>query len=235
MNKGTLYLIPSPLSAGTARSMLTPRNAEILAGVRHFLAENVRTARRFLGSLGIYESVEKLHFEPLDKNTAPADIVALLSPLEQGRSMGVLSEAGVPGVADPGSAAVRYAHEHQIKVVPLAGSSAIILALMASGLNGQSFAFNGYLPVEDAAARKTIRDFEKESQRHGRTMLFIETPYRNNLLLSRLLKILAPSTMLCVAVDLTGAHEWISTSEVAKWRERKTNLPKLPGMFLFQA
>jgi 16S rRNA (cytidine1402-2'-O)-methyltransferase len=197
--------------------------------------EDVRTARRYLSSLKVYETVETLSFSVLNKDTADAELPDLLRPVLEGEDVGVLSESGCPGIADPGALAARFAHENGIRVVPLVGPSSILLALMASGLNGQNFAFHGYLPIEAKESAKVIKDFEKESRVRNQTQIFIETPYRNNAILNNLLKNLPPQTRLCIALDITGESEFISTRTVKKWQSDAIELPKTPAVFLFLA
>lgn len=225
----SLFLIPSPIAEGNS---VAPSVIEAIKPLRYFLAENIRTSRRFLSSLKIYSSMEALHFETLDKDTPEEALPLLMKPLLRGFDMGLLSEAGCPGIADPGAIAVAFAHRHAIKVAPLAGASSITLALMASGLNGQCFAFHGYLPVETAALAAQLKTLEKESAQKRQTQIFIETPYRTTSLLQHLLKILKPSTRLCVAGDLTG-QEFIQTKKVKDWK--MPDLGKTPAVFLFLA
>lgn len=225
----SLFLIPSPIAEGNT---LPPSVTEVIKPLRYFLCENIRTSRRFLSSLKIYSSIEELHFETLDKDTPKESLPVLMKPLLHGMNMGLLSEAGCPGIADPGASAVAFAHQHHIKVVPLVGPSAITLALMASGLNGQCFAFHGYLPVEATALAAQLKWLEKESSQKKQTQIFIETPYRTTSLLQHLLKILNPSTQLCVACNLTGC-EFIQTKRVKEWAMQ--SLGKAPAVFLFLA
>jgi 16S rRNA (cytidine1402-2'-O)-methyltransferase len=234
-NKGKLYLIPNVIADDTQDKVITPQLKHILPEISDFLVENVRTARRFLSSLKIYESIEPLRFSVLDKDTRPEEIALLMEPLLKGNSIGVISEAGCPGIADPGSVAVRFAHQHNLRVVPLVGPSAILLSLMASGLNGQNFAFHGYLPVEKQKAAMAIRDFEKESRSKNQTQIFIETPYRNNSVVEMLLKNLSAETLLTIATDITGTSESILTKPVGKWRGEQLTLAKTPAVFLFLA
>lgn len=231
--KGTLYLIPSPLSDNV--EVIPDQVKHTLPLIRYFLAENIRTARRFLAGLKIYDAIETLRFETLDKDTDATTVSMLMNPVMQGENAGVISEAGCPGIADPGSLVVTFAHEHGIRVVPLSGPSSMFIALMASGLNGQQFAFRGYLPVKDAEAEQMIRQYEKESAKHNQTQLFIETPYRNTLLFNRLIKVLHPQTRLCVAYDLTGASETVLTKRVAQWKKQGMTFEKKPAVFLFLA
>lgn len=207
----------------------------ILPDISHFLTENVRTARRFLSSLKIFPSIESLSFEVLDKNTAAKDIPSLLKPLLDGHHVGVISESGCPGIADPGAAAARYCHDHGFKVVPLVGPSSILMALMASGLDGQRFAFNGYLPIEKRELRDAIRNYETDSRKKIQTQIFIETPYRNNQVLEMLTQTLAPLTRLTIAVDITGKDEYIHTRSISEWQKHLPTLPKLPAVYLFLA
>jgi 16S rRNA (cytidine1402-2'-O)-methyltransferase len=232
-NKGRLFLIPTVIAENTQELSISPQVIKVLPGIRYFLAEDIRSARRFLSSLRLYSSIESLQFDLLNKDTAETAIPDLLSPLTAGNDIGIISESGCPGIADPGALAVKYAHEHDIKVVPLTGPSSILLALMAAGLNGQKFAFHGYLPVDNAEAGKVIRELEKESRNKNQTQIFIETPYRNNQLLKYFLKDLSPGTHLCIAQDLTGENEFVKTRTVKDWRMQTIELVKLPTVFLF--
>jgi 16S rRNA (cytidine1402-2'-O)-methyltransferase len=234
-NKGNLFLIPSAISANTQDAIVPPLVKEHLSGIRYFLAEDIRTARRYLGSLKVYERIEVLSFSVLNKDTKEGELAALFAPLFEGNHLGVISESGCPGIADPGALAVRFAHQNQIKVIPLVGPSAIFLSLMASGLNGQQFAFHGYLPVRAQEAAKAIRELEKESRSKNQTQIFIETPYRNNTLFGNLVRNLMPETQLCLALDVTGENEFILTQSVKNWRLKSVELPKDPAVFLFLA
>lgn len=232
---GKLYLIPTVLADETSARVLAPVVRTTIGSLNDFLCENVRTARRFVSELDVHESIESLHFELLDKDTTPKQLSTLLKPLLEGTSIGLLSESGCPAIADPGALAVAYAHRHGIKVVPLPGPSSILLALMASGLNGQQFAFHGYLPIESRDAGERIKQLERESREKNQTQLFIETPYRNNKLLGHLLKHLHPETMLCVAADLTSANEFIACRPVREWKADVPVLERVPATFLFLA
>jgi 16S rRNA (cytidine1402-2'-O)-methyltransferase len=234
-NKGRLFLIPNVIAEHSQDQVLTFQVKKILPDIRHFLAEDVRTARRYLSSLKIYESLEALQFSVLDKNTKEEEIGEFFTPLFEGHNLGVISESGCPGVADPGALAVRFAHNHGVRVIPLVGPSSILLALMASGLNGQKFSFHGYLPIDAKEAGKAIKEMEKESGIKNQTQIFIETPYRNNALLQNLVKNLSSDTDLCVAFDLTGDSEFVSTRKVKAWRLQTIELPKKPAVFLFLA
>ncbi len=234
-NRGNLFLIPTVIAAGTQEDVIPAGLRTKLADIHHFLAEDVRTARRFLSSLKVYEQIEALSFSVLDKSTPEASIADLFAPVFDGYHLGVLSESGCPGIADPGALAVKYAHQHNIRVIPLVGPSSILLSLMASGLNGQRFAFQGYLPIRAKERTKAIRELEKESRLQNQTQIFIETPYRNNALFESLLAALTPETRLCVASDVTGAREFILTKTVRQWRAQPQAFPKVPSVFLFLA
>lgn len=235
INKGKLFLIPVVISEDTHDEVIPPQIRKNLLEIRHFLAEDIRSARRFLSSLKIYEKIESLNFSVLDKDTKFEDMDGLFDPLMKGFNVGVLSESGCPGIADPGALAARFAHQHDIRVIPLVGPSSIVLSLMASGLNGQHFAFHGYLPIDGKDAGKAIRELEKASRTKNETQIFIETPFRNNAVFSNLLKSLQGQTELCVALDITGQKEWILTKSVHNWRLKSLELPKSPAVFLFLA
>ena len=234
MERGTLYLIPCPIADETDPwAVLPAQNRAVMASLDYFVVENVRTARRFLSRAAVGLQIDRLEFRELNEHTtAGAAVEALLEPLEQGRSAGIISEAGVPGVADPGAPLVAAAHRRGIRVVPLVGPSSIILAVMASGLNGQSFAFNGYLPVKGPERQRAIRFFERRARSEGQAQLFIEAPYRNMKLLAELLQTLQPETLLTTATDLTGPSEQIVTCTVAAWRRAELpDLQRRPTIF----
>lgn len=233
--KGKLYLIPTLLADQTQDVVLTASLKQTVGKLQFFLCENVRTARRFVASLHMHDSIEALQFDLLDKETQTAQLDKLVNPLHQGIDMGLMSESGCPGIADPGALAVDYAHRHGIQVVPLVGPSSILLALMASGLNGQRFSFHGYLPIGSQEAASAIRNLENESREKNQTQIFIETPYRNNALLSHLVKTLRADTRLCIAVNLTAADEKIICQDVKVWKMHPAILEKVPATFLFLA
>lgn len=235
MSSGKLFLIPTTIAESTQHSVIPSSVIEALKHIDHFLAEDIRTARRYLSSLKIYDSIEPLHFSVLNKETREQDLPELFAPIREGKNIGVLSESGCPGIADPGALAARYAHQHGIQVIPLTGPSSILLALMASGLTGQNFAFHGYLPIDGKESTEAIRSFEKESRSKRQTQIFIETPYRNNAMTGNLLKALHEDTLLCIAIDITGKDESIITKPVKAWRKDKPELPKSPAVFLFLA
>ncbi len=233
--KGKLFLFPTTLSDDTQQDVLPSSVKESIKNVHYFICENVRTARRFISSLKVHSSIETLKFEVLDKDTSRERLPDLLLPVMNGQDAGILSESGCPGIADPGAMAVAYAHQNNIQVVPLVGPSSIILALMASGLNGQNFAFHGYLPIEGKEAGQTIKNLERESRERKQTQIFIETPFRNNALMSHLLKSLRNDTRLCVAANITSKDEHISCLTVAQWKAAAPTFEKVPAVFLFQA
>lgn len=235
MSSGKLFLIPTTIAESTQHSVIPSSVIEALKHIDHFLAEDIRTARRYLSSLKIYDSIEPLHFSVLNKETREQDLPELFAPIREGKNIGVLSESGCPGIADPGALAARYAHQHGIQVIPLTGPSSILLALMASGLTGQNFAFHGYLPIDGKESTEAIRSFEKESRSKRQTQIFIETPYRNNAMAGNLLKALHEDTLLCIAIDITGKDESIITKPIKAWRKDKPELPKSPAVFLFLA
>lgn len=229
----SLYLIPVNISDAPLESVLPTGNIEILRKIRHFIVENTRTARRFIKRCDKTIDIDSLTFHELNRHTDLADVSSWLAPLRQGESMGVMSEAGCPAVADPGALPVEIAQREGFKVIPLVGPSSILMALMASGFNGQGFAFNGYLPIDDRNKLKAIRELENESQSKNRTEIFIETPYRNNRMLSFLSENLRPDTRLCVACDITDPdRESIVTLPASKWKNHKENYDKRPAIFL---
>ena len=233
--KGKLFLLPTILAEGTQLEVIPLSVKDAIKNIRFFLCEDVRTARRFISSLKVHDSIESLHFEILNKDSDPKDLPDLFAPIHDGHSLGVLSESGCPGIADPGAIAVTYAHQNDIIVVPLVGPSSILMALMASGLNGQQFAFHGYLPIDSKDVADRIKNLERESREKNQTQIFIETPYRNNALMSHLLKALHQDTILCTAIDLTSPTEKIIRQEISKWKKHPITFEKVPVVFLFLA
>jgi 16S rRNA (cytidine1402-2'-O)-methyltransferase len=231
-DKGALYLIPNVIAEGTPH-VIPPQVRDVLPSIKIFLAEDVRTARRYLSSLDVYESIEPLIFHLLNKDTADGEIAAMMNPITDGENIGVISESGCPGVADPGALAVAYAHGNNIRVIPLVGPSSLLMALMASGLNGQQFVFHGYLPIDAKLAAEQLRAMEKESKKKNQTQIFIETPYRNNQIFELSLKTLQKTTLFTVAVDVTGKSESIITQSIGKWQSARATWPKEPAVFLF--
>ena len=234
MEQGVLYMIPCPIADETDPWQVLPAgNRPVMDSLDYFIVENLRSARRFLSKAGVQRRIEELEFRELNEHTvAGAAVEELIAPLLAGRSAGVISEAGVPGVADPGALVVEAAHRHGIRVVPLVGPSSILLSVMASGLNGQSFAFNGYLPVKGPERQRAIRFFERRAHQEHQLQLFIEAPYRNEKLFEELLQSLQPETKLLVAMELTAPSEWIRTRTVAAWRkEQRPELQRRPAIF----
>jgi 16S rRNA (cytidine1402-2'-O)-methyltransferase len=227
-----LYLVPNVLSEGDWQNVLPAALLPILTATRHFIVEDVRTARRFLKQVNREINIDECVFYELNKRTLHSDIPGYLKPIEQGHDVAVISEAGCPGVADPGADIVKIAHQKEYKVVPIVGPTSIILALMASGLNGQNFAFKGYLPVKPNDRVKEIEVLEKRAISQGQTQIFIETPYRNNHLIADLLKTCSPATLLCIAANITGENEFIATKTIFNWRKKVPDLHKQPVIFL---
>ena len=232
---GTLYLIPCPISDDTAISDVLPElNKQIIDTLDYFIVENTRSARRFLSKAKIARPIDELTFRELNEHiTSPREVEELVRPLLEGRSAGVISEAGVPAVADPGALVVAQCHRRGIKVVPLVGPSSIILSVMASGLNGQSFAFNGYLPVKEPDRSRAIKRYEARALAENQSQLFLEAPYRNAKLYEQLLKTCAPTTLMTIAVDITAPTELIITRPIAEWR--KVSMPEInkrPAIFI---
>lgn len=233
---GTLYLIPCTLGDTAAERVLPQHVIDIARKLRHFVVEHPKSARQFLSALKPEQPIQSLHFATLNEHTAGRELGDLLAPLLAGEDVGIISEAGCPGIADPGADLVNLAHRNGIRVVPLVGPSSILLALMASGLNGQCFAFHGYLPIADAERQKAITTLEAGSARHKQTQIFIETPYRNEKMLSALLAHCRPQTLLCVASDITLPTEQICTRPISQWKSLPMpQLNKRPSLFLLLA
>lgn len=230
--KTALYLIPVLLGDTTVERVLPSYNKEVILGIRHFIVEDVRSARRFLKKVDKDINIDELQFYPLNKHTSPQDISGYLKPLEEGNAMGVISEAGCPAVADPGADVVAIAQRKNLPVVPLIGPSSIILSVMGSGFNGQSFAFNGYLPIEAADRAKRLKLLEQRAYTEQQTQIFIETPYRNNRLVEDILTTCRPQTRLCIAANITCEEEYIVTRTLKEWRGNVPDLSKQPCIFL---
>lgn len=230
--KPALYLIPVTLSDVPLSQVLPAANIEVVRGISHFIVENVRSARRFLKRCDRDIDIDQLTFYELNQHTDPKDIASYLAPLEAGQPMGVISEAGCPAIADPGADVVAIAQRRGLTVVPLVGPSSILMGLMASGFNGQSFAFVGYLPIEASARARRLKELEQRILRDDQTQIFIETPYRNNTLLADLVKHLPGNLRLCVASDITGENEHIVTRTIAQWAAQKPDFGKTPTIFL---
>ncbi|MDR1096855.1 MAG: SAM-dependent methyltransferase [Tannerella sp.] len=230
--KPTLYLIPVPLGDTEHSRVLPAYNREVILSLRHFIVEDLRTARRFLKKMEPSTVIDSLTFTELNEHTSPEDVSALLAPMDGGESVGVMSEAGCPAVADPGADVVAIAQRKGYRVVPLVGPSSILMALMASGFNGQRFAFHGYLPVETSKRAERIKAFEARMYAEHETQLFIETPYRNNKLVEDFVRICKPSTRLCIACRITCGDEFIRTLPVGEWAKNIPDLKKKPAIFL---
>lgn len=226
----SLYLIPTILAEGTQNDVLAPQIKDAVQHLDVFFVENVRTARRFISSLKLGKVIDELTFIELNKDTPETETVASLQNLS--KSAGVISEAGCPGVADPGAVAVRIAHELGIRVVPLVGPSSILLALMASGMSGQSFAFHGYLPIDKVQRKKALQNLERNARQYQQTQIFMETPFRNNQLLEAVIEACSPDLALCIAANVTAPDELIRTMPVRKWKTQKPDLHKIPAIFL---
>lgn len=227
-----LYLLPVTLGDTAIEKVLPSYNKEIILGIKYFIVEDVRSARRFLKKVDRDINIDELSFYPLNKHTSPEDISGYLKPLIDGNSMGVISEAGCPAVADPGADVVAIAQRKNLKVVPLVGPSSIILSVMGSGFNGQSFAFHGYLPIEPSERQKRLKELEQRIYSEHQTQLFIETPYRNNKMMEDILKACRPQTKLCIAANITCEGEYIKTRTVKEWKGKLPDLTKVPCIFL---
>ena len=232
---GKVYLIPTTLGDNAPLEVLPISVKGTIERIDHYIVENEKTARRFIKRVSPSKPQPNLKLQPLNKYTNPAEIPSYLDPCIHGFDIGVLSEAGCPGIADPGSEVVRVAHEKRIQVVPLVGPSSILMAMMSSGMNGQNFAFNGYLPIDLAERKNMVKQLEKLSKEKGQTQIFMETPYRNNKLLKDLLKILHKTTRLCIACDITLPTEFIQTKSVHEWGEIELDLDKRPTIYILQA
>ena len=234
MTPSTIYLFPVELGETPHERILPPFNSDIIRKIRYFIVEDIRSARRFLKRVDKDINIDELTFYPMGKHADATLFAKYLKPLEEGHSIGVISEAGCPAVADPGADVVAIAQKKGLRVVPLVGPSSIILAVMASGLNGQSFAFNGYLPIDPTDRVKRGKQLEERAWRELQTQILIETPYRNAKLFQTLCQALRPQTRLCIAADITTDDEWIHTHTVAEWHNTALpDLSKTPAIFLF--
>ena len=228
---GNLYLIPNTLGEDNFSFILPDEVKSVIESLDYFIVENERTTRAYIKRL-LPDKIQKdIHVEIIDKHTDPLDLPGFLKPIENGKNAGIISEAGVPCIADPGAEIVSIAHRKGLKVIPLVGPSSILLALMASGFNGQQFAFRGYLPFDQQIRKRVFQAMNKDIK-DGITQIFMETPYRNNKLLDELLKIMHPETKLCIACDITLENEYIRTKTIANWVGRLPDLHKRPTIFL---
>ena len=232
--KGNLYLIPCPLGDVPPLAVLPISVKTAIERINHYIVEHEKDARRFIKSIASDKKQSELKIQEINKFTHPEEIPSMINPCLEGFDVGVISDAGCPGIADPGARVVHYAHEKGIRVIPLVGPSSILLAMMASGFNGQNFAFNGYLPIDKGERKTELKRLEKISKDIDQSQLFIETPYRNNQMLQSLTEILNPQTRICVACDITLPTEYIRTTTVEQWKQRKVDLHKRPTLFIVQ-
>lgn len=231
-NSGKLYLIPTRLGDNPPLEVLPISVKKIIETVDDYIVENEKTARRFIKKIDSRKQQSIINFEILNKYTQPEEIQHFLNACKNGKPMGLLSEAGCPGIADPGADIVKLAHENNIQVIPLVGPSSIVLALMSSGMNGQSFAFNGYIPIDKTERKATLKKMERLSFERNQTQLFIETPYRNNKVIEDFCNALHPETRVCIACDITLPTEFIKTLTVKEWKHAKVDLHKRPAIFV---
>jgi len=229
---GSLYLLPNTLGDTTGEAVIPAAALQRARSLDYLIAENPKSARAFLKRIGYPRPLQEIRVERLDHNTPASDVASLLAPILAGRDAGLLSEAGLPAIADPGAGLVRLAHEKGVRVVPLSGPSSILLALAASGLEGQRFVFHGYLPVKQPELATTLKELERQSRRLTQTQIFIETPYRNDATLAAMLRVLSDDTLVCVAADLTLESEMVQTRPVAQWRGQTPQLKGRPAVFL---
>ena len=232
--KGKLYLIPTTLGENEPLEVMPYSVKSIVELLDHYIVENEKSARRFIKKITPKKIQSSLIMMKLDKYAKEIETRTYLDLCEQGVSIGLLSEAGVPAVADPGASMVKLAHEKGIQVVPLVGPSSILMALMASGLNGQNFAFNGYLPIDNSERKKEIKALEKLSKEKNQSQIFIETPYRNEKMFTDLKSVLSPGTLLCIAIDISLPKEFIKTYTIAHWKRQSPDLHKRPAIFIIQ-
>lgn len=232
--KGNLYLIPCPMGDVPPLAVLPISVKKTIERIDHYIVEHEKEARRFIKSIVPDKKQSELKLQQINKFTHVEEIPSMLNPCLEGFDVGVISDAGCPGIADPGARAVNIAHEKGIRVIPLVGPSSILLAMMASGFNGQNFAFNGYLPIEKGERKSELKRLEKISKDLGQSQLFIETPYRNNQMLQGLLDALNPQTQICIACDITLPTEYIKTTSVDQWKKTKVDLHKRPTLFILQ-
>jgi 16S rRNA (cytidine1402-2'-O)-methyltransferase len=235
MKKGRLYLIPAPVSDSAVNDYIPAKVREIINSLKYFVVEDLRTARRYISKLKIDTPIDDLHFSLLNEHTDIKTVSLLLNPVFQGYDLGLLSDAGMPCIADPGEELVRAAHLEDITVIPLVGPSSIFLALAASGLSGEKFSFEGYLPAKVPDLIKTLRKLEQQSKQDNQSKIFIETPYRRAKIFETMLNTCSPDTLLCVACDITSPDELIKTRQVREWKKNIPQLNKKPCIFILQA
>jgi 16S rRNA (cytidine1402-2'-O)-methyltransferase len=233
--KGKLVLIPIPLADCSLNYSIPSEIFTIVSKLNYFIVENIKTARRYIRKIDKDKNIDDITFFVLNKHTDEKEISNFLEPLKNGMNVGIISEAGVPGVADPGANIVNLAHEKNFQVIPLTGPSSIILSVMASGLNGQNFAFNGYLPIKENHRKNKIKQLEKKSKTENQTQIFMETPYRNDKLLANILEECQENTMLCIASNITAPDEFIKTRKIIEWKKNIPELKKKPTIFLIHS
>jgi 16S rRNA (cytidine1402-2'-O)-methyltransferase len=235
LNKnGKIYIIPTTIGDVCIGDSIPQRTVEVTHNIRHFIVEDTRTARRYLSKLKMPVKIDELVFLELNEHTKPEEISGLLAPALNGNDVGIISDAGVPCVADPGAAVIAYAHSKNIQIVPLVGPSSILLALMAAGMNGQNFAFAGYLPVKEQERNQRIQFLERRSKQENQTQIFIEAPYRNLQLFKSFTSVCNSSTMLCIAANITLADEFIKTLSITDWKKQQPEINKKPCIFILQ-
>ena len=235
METAKLYLIPSFLGEDSSTDIFSPQLKELLPTLTHFIVENEKTARKFIKFINPEVNQQSLVFTILDKRFQAEELEEIVQFLRNGNSVGLISEAGTPCIADPGNVVVAWAHEHHIPVIPLVGPSSILLALMASGMNGQKFEFHGYLPIDKSDKKIELKKIELESLQQSKTQIFMETPFRNNTLFEDLKNALKPTTKLCIASNITLKTEFIKTKTIQQWKTEKLDLHKIPTIFIIQA
>lgn len=231
--KGKIYIIPATLGE-SGIDTIPQATLETVRGIRHFIVEDVRTARRYLSKIKMPVKIDELTFLELNEHTNPEETEQLIEPVLAGNDTGIISDAGVPCIADPGAVVVNYAHYKGIQVVPLVGPSSVLLALMAAGMNGQNFAFAGYLPVKEPDRCRRIQILEKRSKQEHQTQIFIETPYRNMQLFKSFIQVCNPDTKLCIAANITLPDEFIKTLSIAQWKKTEPEINKKPCIFIIQ-
>lgn len=232
--KGKLYLIPVDLGSEDLSAVLPNTISNKISSIDHYIAENEKTARRFIKKINPSKPQPSLQFSIINKHTEPQELPSFLNPCDKGIDMGLMSEAGCPGIADPGAKIISLAHQKNIRVIPLVGPSSITLSMMASGLNGQNFAFNGYLPIDKHERKNTLKELERLSLEKNQAQIFIETPYRNDKLFEALKKSLHPHTKLCIAREITTQNEYIKTLSIKEWKKNIVDLHKKPTIFIIQ-
>ena len=230
-----LYLIPAPISDKSPETIISKEVERVIYDIQYLVVENIRTARRIIRRIAQDKNIDEITFLILDEHTKPEEIHVLMDPIRKGQSLGIMSEAGLPAVADPGAQLVSLAHKEGFKVIPLPGPSSILLALSASGLNGQHFAFNGYLPVKSFERKREIKRMEESVFKEKRSQIFMETPYRNIPLLNDVLNTCHPQLKLCIAADITGENEFIKTLTVSDWKKKLPDIHKTPAIFILGA